>query len=251
MLELQEGKLVQNTDLRKEAEEELKREEEKRKKKALVGSLIKWLIIGALVVLLIVGIVLPIKIMPNLLSNFSKKISGGLATKSPTATTTPQNIVDKKNVGFATSTEKQTPVSTTTTATSSNSARDRTPDLSPDLALSNVKVGVLGPNGQFVESASMSVSSTLIIMFTISNQGGPIPAGWVFDAYLPTQSQTDRVSRSPAQRSLVQNAGLNNTLTVTGLISGYQTISIILDPNAVTKDSNRNNNRVDVPITIY
>ncbi len=96
-------------------------------------------------------------------------------------------------------------------------------------------------------SGSVQSNGPLSVQFSIYNSGKAIPAGWTFDVYLPSQDQASQVYHSPRQTALGYQKGINNTLTVSNLAPGAQTITIILN----IKDSNQANNKIAIPVTIY
>jgi hypothetical protein len=159
----------------------------------------------------------------------------------------PAPIGDSFAIG--TTTAPVQPVATTTAATSTPVAT--TTPTTPRPVTQPVQNS--GPTDLIVQLTRLSPGNTvqsngtITIQFSIYNSGARLPAGWTFDVYLPAMDPAKRVYHSPAQASLGYQSGINNTLTVTNLMPGPQTITIVLKAN----DNNQTNNKIAVPITVY
>lgn len=98
------------------------------------------------------------------------------------------------------------------------------------LTPADLSVRIMGVN---VDSSGMAV-----VEFDIKNEGGAPSGTYYFQAFLPTQSVY--TYNSPLQSSLGSGDHVVSTIRFTQAVAG--TVSIVVDPSSMVRESNENNN---------
>ncbi|MCX6787070.1 MAG: hypothetical protein NTY93_00910 [Candidatus Kaiserbacteria bacterium] len=159
---------------------------------------------------------------------------------------------------IATSTQPKKITATVGTKTTTSNITTNVPYGLPDLAVTITGIGYLATSSDdsFIASSTVPAGSRPAVRFTIKNIGTNWTGAWHFSASIPTQPA--RVYQSDLQQSLCR-PGENNvctnsidyTLSFDRANTGAnQTISITVNFDSATRDSNPNNNNTSAKITI-
>ncbi len=118
----------------------------------------------------------------------------------------------------------------------------------PDLSIHNLRVGTI-VNGTFIEKHIFSGSETLVVKFTVSNNGNKTTPNWRFDMLSPAKDKP--VYMSGLQPKIPPCSGRYYTIKITGLRQGEHEVLVYIDPNNLIKELNEANNKAKNYVKVY
>jgi len=119
----------------------------------------------------------------------------------------------------------------------------------PDLSIHNLRTGTIAPNGYFVQKSSFYANETIVVKFTVSNNGTKTSPQWYFQANLP--SSDNPVYTSSAQPAIAPCSGRHYTIKVINPAKGSKEIFVNVDPHNLIKETNEVNNNARAFINVY
>ncbi len=119
----------------------------------------------------------------------------------------------------------------------------------PDLSIHNLRTGTIAPNGYFVQKSSFYANETIVVKFTVSNNGTKTSPQWYFQANLP--SSDNPVYTSSAQPAIAPCSGRHYTIKVINPAKGSKEVFVNVDPHNLIKEANEVNNNARAFINIY
>ncbi|MEI6553267.1 MAG: CARDB domain-containing protein [bacterium] len=251
------------------------------KTKSVLKTSTRIIIIGIIVVVLIFLSFLMVSVVPKVLSSManatvsvtSALFPGGnsTSTNSTSATNSTSSGITfnnpapiknsdnsgRNNNGYNSSNNSTGNNSTNNPTGNKRTYDDRNPNTNyqkvsgtPDLSVQITSIGISGTNGIFVATNNISTSDTVIVKFTVENQGTGASGPWSMKVNMPSNNASDQV-RTISANSLSAGAAVSGQAVFNNPTVGTnQQVTISIDPNGSILESNKNNNQTSVTLNV-
>lgn len=119
-----------------------------------------------------------------------------------------------------------------------------------DLAVQITAIGTTNSNGVFISKNVFTTSDTVVVKFTVENQGTAPSGAWSMRVNMPSSSINDQVktitaNSIPAGRAVSGQAYFN-----TPAVGTNQKVTIYVDPSGLVRESNKNNNQASAAMSV-
>lgn len=167
--------------------------------------------------------------------------AGGVSTSTNTSVNT--------NTGTNSSTNTNSS-SNTTNNSNTNNPQSATIGAS-DIAVEITSKGIIDKNtGRFVATNTFTSSDMIVVKFKIENRGQFATGVWSARVDMPSTNTNDKVKLLNNNKSLPAGVAITGEARFNNGIAGSPSISITVDTNNTTQDTNRGNNTVSIPLNI-
>lgn len=170
--------------------------------------------------------------------------AGGSSTFGTSATTTQTTVTTNTN------SNSNTPSPTTNQSSNTTNPQSSTVGAS-DIAVEITSKGIIDKNtGRYVPTNTFTSSDMIVVKFKIENRGQLATGIWSARVDMPSTNANDKVKLLNNNKSIPAGVAITGEARFNNAIAGTPNITITIDTNSSTQDTNRGNNTVSIPLNI-